>query len=85
MRRLAEALGASQGDEAGALWDLAVASDVPTSLAQLGLAEDDLPEVAERAAGEITVNPVPVDAAALLQLLLRAYVGERPAPSGVAA
>jgi maleylacetate reductase len=83
MRRLAEALAASPGDEAGALWDLAVASDVPTSLAQLGLAEGDLPEAAERAAAEITVNPVPVDAASLLQLLRRAYAGERPPPMGV--
>jgi maleylacetate reductase len=79
MRRLAEALGASPADEAGALWDLAVASDVPTSLAQLGLAETDLSEVAARAVGEVTVNPVPVDATALLRLLQRAYAGERPA------
>jgi alcohol dehydrogenase class IV len=84
MRRLAEALAASPGDEAGALWDLAVASDVPTNLAQLGLAEGDLPEAAERAAAEITVNPVPVDAVALLHLLQRAYAGERPPAMGVA-
>jgi maleylacetate reductase len=78
MARLATALGAAPGDAPGALWDLAVASDVPTSLVQLGLREDDLPGAAERAAGEITVNPVPVDAAALLDLLRRAYAGVRP-------
>ena len=77
MARLAEALGVP-GDAAGALWDLAVASDVPTSLAALGLTAEDLPEAAERAAREITVNPVPVDAAVLLALLERAYAGVRP-------
>ena len=38
MDRLAGALSVEPGDEAGALWDLAVASHVPTSLAELGLA-----------------------------------------------
>ena len=37
MARLADALGVPGGDPAGALWDLAVASHVPTSLADLGL------------------------------------------------
>ena len=78
MARLAEALGVPGGDPAGALWDLAVASDVPTCLAQLGLREDDLPEAAELAAKEITTNPVPVDAGVLLGLLQRAYAGTRP-------
>ena len=78
MARLAEALGEPGQDPAGALWDLAVASDVPTSLAALGLTAEDLPEAAERAAREITVNPVPVDAAVLLALLERAYAGARP-------
>jgi maleylacetate reductase len=78
MSRLAEALAVPGGDPAGALWDLAVASDVPTSLAQLGLREDDLAEAAELAAHEITTNPVPVDAGVLLGLLQRAYAGTRP-------
>jgi len=78
MGRLADALGAPGEDPAGALWDLAVASDVPTSLATLGLAADDLPEAAERAVHEITVNPVPVDADVLLALLRRAHAGTRP-------
>ncbi len=78
MARLAEALGVAGDDPAGALWDLAVASDVPTSLAQLGLREDDLPEAAELAAKEIATNPVPVDAGVLLGLLERAYAGTRP-------
>ena len=78
MARLAEALGAPGEDPAGALWDLAEASHVPTSLAELGLTADDLPEAARRAAAEITVNPAPVDEAALAGLLQRAYDGQRP-------
>jgi alcohol dehydrogenase class IV len=78
MARLADALGAAGGDPATALWDLADASGVPTSLAALGLQAGDLPEAADRAAGEITNNPVPVDADALLALLQRAHAGSRP-------
>jgi alcohol dehydrogenase class IV len=78
MVRLADALGAPGGDPAGALWDLASASDVTTELAALGLTAADLPEAAERAAAAITDNPVPVDAGALLGILERAYAGTRP-------
>jgi alcohol dehydrogenase class IV len=78
MARLADALGAPAGDPAAALWDLAAASAVPTSLAALGLQAEDLPEAAERAAREISDNPVPVDADELLGLLQRAHAGSRP-------
>ena len=78
MARLGEALGVPGTEAAGALWDLAVASNVPTSLADLGLDAADLPEAADRAAHEITVNPVPVDAGVLLALLQRAHAGDRP-------
>jgi maleylacetate reductase len=78
MARLSEALGVPGGDPAGALWDLAVASHVPTSLVDLGLTAEDLPEAAGRAAAEITDNPAPVDEAALAGLLQRAYEGARP-------
>ena len=78
MARLADALGAPGGDPAGALWDLAEASSVTSSLADLGLTTDDLPEAAERAAAAINDNPVPVDVEALLGILERAYSGTRP-------
>ena len=78
MARLADALGAPGGDPAGALWDLAEASSVTSSLADLGLTTDDLPEAAERAAAAINDNPVPVDVEALLCILERAYSGTRP-------
>ena len=80
MARLAEALGAAPGDPAGALWDLAVASHVPTSLADLGLSPDDLDEAAVAGAAEITTNPVPVTVDDLARLLRDAYDGTRPAP-----
>ena len=83
MARLAEALGVPDGDPSGALWDLAVASNVPTRLADLhghdGLVQrDDLPGAAHAAAEEITVNPRPVTEADLLGILEHAYEGVRP-------
>ncbi len=83
MARLADALDVHGGDPAGALWDLAVASNVPTRLADLAgddglLKREDLPGAAHAAAEEITVNPRPVSEADLLGILDRAYEGERP-------
>ena len=83
MARLADALGVPGGDPAVALWELAVASRVPTRLADLTghdglLKRDDLPGAAHAAAEEITVNPRPVNEADLLGILERAYEGDRP-------
>ena len=83
MARLEEALGAAPGDAAGALHDLAVASHVPTRLADLGLSPDDLDEAAVAGAAEITTNPVPVTVDDLARLLRDAYEGTRPAPRSV--
>jgi maleylacetate reductase len=88
MARLAEALGEPGGDPAAALWDLAVASRVPTRLADLHgthtdggagpLRRDQLPAAAARMADEITDNPRPVSEADLLGILQRAFDGLRP-------
>ena len=78
MARLAAALGAPGDDPAAALWDLATASAVATSLADLGLTADDLPEAAQRAAEAIGENPVPIDVDAVRGLLGRAFAGTRP-------
>lgn len=83
MAALAVALGAAGGDPASALWDLAVASRVPTRLADLRcpagpLQRSELADVAEQVAGEITANPRKVTPAAVLGLLERAYDGIRP-------
>lgn len=81
MALVANALHADPNDAAGAIWDLAVASNVPTSLEQLGLEIADLPEVARRATEEITTNPRPFTESDMLGLLERAYAGERPPPT----
>jgi maleylacetate reductase len=83
MARLAGALGVPGQDPAGALWDLAVASNVPTRLADLKgrdgpLQRDQLPGAADAAAAEITVNPRPVTRDDLLHILERAFDGNRP-------
>jgi maleylacetate reductase len=78
MLRLSEALGCQAGDEAGALWDLAKRSAVPTSLRALGLESGQLTETAERASKEITTNPRLVTAELLETLLKNAYEGSRP-------
>lgn len=78
MGRLAVALGQPGGDPAALLWDLATACGVPTSLAALGLHDDDLADAATRAAAEITDNPRPVGEADLLGILQRAHAGIRP-------
>jgi maleylacetate reductase len=83
MPRLAAALGAPGGDPAAALWDLAVASNVPTRLADLQghdglLKREELAGAAQAAAEEIAVNPRPVTEADLLGILERAYEGVRP-------
>lgn len=75
---LAAALGVAADDAAGGVWDLAGASNVPTSLVDLGLREGDLAEAAARCAAEITQNPVPVDESVFADLLARAFRGERP-------
>jgi maleylacetate reductase len=83
MARLADALGAPNGDPAGALWDLAVASHVPTSLAALGLERAQLGEAAERASAEVNAmappgNPRSCSESEMLELLERAFDGARP-------
>lgn len=79
MDRLAVALGGRPGDDpAGALWDLAKASGVPTALAMLGLERDDLAEVARRVVAEPLPNPRPYDEADIGALLQAAFDGERP-------
>ncbi len=82
MARLAEALGVPGGDPAAALWDLAVASKVPTTLEALGLRRDDLAEAARRACADVPPdNPRPFDEADLFGLLTRAFDGTRPGGS----
>jgi maleylacetate reductase len=81
MARLAEALGQSpdNSNPAGGLWDLAVASNVPTTLKQLGLRAEDLDDATDRVMAELPPNPRPITRAEMRVILENAYVGIRPA------
>jgi maleylacetate reductase len=78
MSRLADALHAPGNGAAGALWDLAVASGVPTTLEALGLRAEDLDEAADRLMVELPPNPREVDRSDVKQILSDAFVGIRP-------
>jgi maleylacetate reductase len=90
MARLAQALGAPDGDPASALWDLARRSNVPTQLSKLSgshgpLARGDLAAVATAVAAEVSANPRPVGASDVLDILEHAFEGSRPATPAVGA
>ena len=76
MVRAARALGPR--DPARALWKLAERIGAPTSLAQVGLDPGRIPEAARLVVETSTVNPRPVDRAAVDELLRAAYVGRLP-------
>jgi maleylacetate reductase len=78
MRRVAEALGATDGDAAAALHQLAVAIGAPTRLEAIGMPYDGLDEAAERTVADTTVNPVPVTVEAVRAMLERAWRGTPP-------
>src|SRR5262249_19518277 len=75
MGRVAEALGATDGDAASALHELAVAIGAPTSLEAIGMPYDGLDEAAERTVADTTVNPVPVTVEGVRAMLERAWRG----------
>jgi alcohol dehydrogenase class IV len=76
MRAAAEALGAA--DAAQGLYDLAVRIGAPTSLAEIGMREDDLDRAARLATATSYYNPRPIDYAGVRTLLENAYRGTRP-------
>lgn len=65
-------------DLAAGLFDLFTQAGVPTSLKKLGLTETQARDAAKRFASSKPANPVPVDEAALTEILLRAWAGVRP-------
>ncbi len=77
MRRIAAALGAT--DAPTAVFDLATRLGAPGSLVELGLAEADLAEAAERATAQPYPNPRPVTTDGIRGLLGEAWRGDRPA------
>lgn len=83
MRRIAGALGVARGDDApGAVFDLIRDAGGPTSLRELGLAESDIHPAAELATARPYPNPAPLTRDGIVELLQRAWAGERPTGSG---
>jgi len=85
--RLADALGTSADDVAGAIWDLGAQCGAPTGLSALGLAEASLPAIADALCDRDPASPRPVARADALALVTAAWHGARPlhaAPSPAA-
>ena len=74
--RMAVAVGA--GRASTGLHDLAVRLGLPTSLAELGLAEEVIPRVAAEVMEAPPPNPRPVDDAAVRAILRDAWTGDGP-------
>lgn len=76
---LSRALG-GVADPARELWELAGRWGAPRSLAELGMAEADIPRIAELAVASPYANPRPVSREAVESLLRAAWAGEPPSP-----
>jgi maleylacetate reductase len=74
---LARALGGDP-DPARALWELAGRLGAPRSLRELGMAEDDIPRIAELAVANPYANPRPVTRDGIEALLWTAWTGAPP-------
>jgi maleylacetate reductase len=67
-------------DPARELWQLAGRLGAARSLAELGMAEEDIPRIAELATASPYANPRPVTREGVDALLRRAYLGDPPPP-----
>ena len=76
---LSQALGGVD-DPARELWELAGRLGAPRSLAELGMAESDVPRIVELAVANPYANPRPVTREGVEGLLRAAWAGEVPAP-----
>ncbi len=87
MARVARALGVAAGSSvaadpalaARALYDLQVKLGTPRALKDLGMPESGLDQAADLAAANPYANPVPIERAAIRQLLDNAFHGRVPA------
>jgi maleylacetate reductase len=80
MARIARALGAA-GDVGAArgLYDLEGKLGTPRALKDIGMPESGLDKAADLAAANPYANPVPIERAAIRQLLDNAFHGREPA------
>ncbi|MGW2564544.1 maleylacetate reductase and hydroxyquinol 1,2-dioxygenase domain-containing protein [Streptomyces sp. NPDC001514] len=83
MSRIADALGVA--DAASGLFDLISSLGGPTSLADLGMAEKDLPQAARMATATPYPNPRELTSQGIESLLRDAWQGRRPAVPAVQA
>lgn len=77
-QRALTAAGIDAPDPATGLWQLERAIGTPGSLADIGLAHDQIPTAAAAVAAAGMVNPRPVDQGAIEQLLRDAWEGTAP-------
>ena len=78
MAAIARAIGAEQGDVAGAIQDISRHNGGPVSLKELGFKVEDLDLAAEIASQNRYFNPRPFTEGDLRVLLEAAFYGERP-------
>jgi len=78
VKAIARALGTDESDVAGSLFDLIKSLGVPTSLAEIGMKEEDLNQAAEIATENPYYNPRPIEKDLILELLGNAFSGVRP-------
>jgi alcohol dehydrogenase class IV/protocatechuate 3,4-dioxygenase beta subunit len=76
--QLADVLGVSPTDVAGAIWDLGARCGTPGGLRALGLAEASLSAIADALCERDPASPRPVSRADALALVIAAWLGERP-------
>jgi maleylacetate reductase len=76
---LSRALGGVP-DPARELWELAGRLGAPRSLAELGMAEADVPRIADLAVAKPYANPRPVTRDGVESLLRAAWAGAPPSP-----
>jgi maleylacetate reductase len=77
---LSRALGGVP-DPARAVWELAGRLGAPRALAELGMAEDDIPRIVELAVANPYANPRPVTRDGIESLLHAAWAGDPPVAS----
>ncbi len=76
---IARALGANDGDGAGAVFDALVRCGAPTALKDIGMREDDIDRAADLAMeSTLHFNTRPLDRAAIGKTIEDAYFGRRP-------
>jgi alcohol dehydrogenase class IV/protocatechuate 3,4-dioxygenase beta subunit len=79
--QLADALGTSPADLAGAIWDLGTQCGMPAGLRALGLAEESLPAIADALYELNPASPRPIARSDAHALVTAAWHGERPPPA----